>query len=75
MWVDVSATGLTSMEFTVALLEREHVAVAPGSAFGPAGEGYVRLSLASSTSDLREGAARLARAVEELRPAASPIRA
>ena len=34
------------------LIEREHVAVAPGSAFGELGEGYVRLSLASSREDL-----------------------
>jgi aspartate aminotransferase len=36
------------------------VAVAPGTAFGPAGEGWVRLSLATDTDALLEGARRLA---------------
>ena len=38
----------------------------PGVAFGPAGEGYVRLSLASSSDNVREGARRLARFVRRL---------
>ena len=42
------------MEFARSLIEREHVAVAPGGAFGDLGEGYVRLSLASSKEDLLE---------------------
>ncbi len=67
VWVDVSAAGLPSMQLARDLVEREHVAVAPGSAFGGLGEGFVRLSLASSKDDLLEGAGRLARAVAELR--------
>ena len=39
---------MPSMDLARSLIEREHVAVAPGSAFGELGEGYVRLSLASS---------------------------
>jgi aspartate aminotransferase len=42
------------------------VAVAPGSAFGDLGEGYVRLSLASSREDLLEGASRLVKFVRLL---------
>jgi aspartate aminotransferase len=42
------------------------VAVAPGSAFGELGEGYVRLSLASSREDLREGTLRLVQHVRRL---------
>ena len=52
MWADVSKAGVPSMDFARSLIEREHVAVAPGSAFGELGEGYVRLSLASSREDL-----------------------
>jgi aspartate aminotransferase len=66
VWTDVSAAGVPSMELARSLIEREHVAVAPGSAFGELGEGYVRLSLASSKGDLLEGTSRLARFVRRL---------
>jgi aspartate aminotransferase len=66
VWTDVSAAGMPSMEFARSLIESEHVAVAPGSAFGELGEGYVRLSLASSREDLLEGASRLVRFVHHL---------
>ena len=63
VWTDVSEASVPSMDFARSLIEREHVAVAPGSAFGELGEGYVRLSLASSREDLLDGASRLARFV------------
>ena len=63
VWTDVSEAGLPSMDLARSLIEREHVAVAPGSAFGELGEGYVRLSLASSREDLLHGASRLVRFV------------
>ena len=63
VWTDVSEAGVPSMDFARCLIEREHVAVAPGSAFGELGEGYVRLSLASSREDLLEGTSRLVRFV------------
>ena len=43
---------MPSMDFARSLTEREHVAAAPGNAFGELGEGYVRLSLTSSREDL-----------------------
>ena len=52
VWTDVSEAGAPSMEFARSLIEREHVAVAPGSAFGELGQGYVRLSLVSPREDL-----------------------
>jgi aspartate aminotransferase len=66
VWTDVSAANVPSMDFARSLIEREHVAVAPGSAFGDLGEGYVRLSLASSREDLLDGALRLVRFVNLL---------
>ena len=66
VWADVSEAGLPSMDLARSLIEREHVAVAPGSAFGELGEGYVRLSLASSREDLLEGVSRLVRFVRLL---------
>ena len=66
VWADVSEAGVPSMDFARSLIEREHVAVAPGSAFGELGEGYVRLSLASARGDLLEGTSRLVRFVRFL---------
>jgi aspartate aminotransferase len=66
VWADVSEAGVPSMEFARSLIEREHVALAPGSAFGALGEGYVRLSLASSREDLLEGTSRLVQHVRLL---------
>jgi aspartate/methionine/tyrosine aminotransferase len=66
VWTDVSEANLPSMDFARSLIEREHVAVAPGDAFGELGEGYVRLSLASSREDLHDGASRLVRFVHLL---------
>lgn len=66
-WVDVSAAGLGAREFALQLLAEESVALAPGTAFGPGGEGHVRLSLAASDADLVEGVARLARLWHRLR--------
>lgn len=44
--------GLSSHEFAVRLLKEQHVAVVPGSAFGPAGEGYVRCAYSTSMEQL-----------------------
>ena len=60
LMVDVSAAG-DSLEFATNLLREEQVAVVPGSAFGPGGEGMVRVSLASSREDLDLGLTKLAR--------------
>jgi len=59
-WVDVAAAGLGAREFALRLLAEEGVAVAPGTAFGARGEGFVRLSLATAEEDLAEGATRIA---------------
>lgn len=67
VWVDVSVPGVSSMELAHRLVSSERLAVAPGSAFGKLGEGYVRLSLASALDDLLEGARRLGRAVKRMR--------
>jgi aspartate/methionine/tyrosine aminotransferase len=66
VWADVSEAGVPSMDLARSLIERAHVAVAPGSAFGELGEGYVRLSLASSREDLLEGTSRLVQHVRFL---------
>ena len=62
--VDVSAAGPDSWEFCRRVLEEEHVAVVPGVAFGPGGEGFVRVSLAAAPDVVSEGAHRIARFVD-----------
>jgi aspartate aminotransferase len=50
---DITQTGLTSAELAVTLLRDAGVAVLPGTAFGPYGEGFLRLSYANSVENLR----------------------
>ncbi len=59
----IKPTGLTSDDFAEALLREEQVAVVPGSAFGQAGEGYVRCCYAVSTREIDEALERMARFV------------
>lgn len=51
----------TSMDFALRLLEKEKVAVVPGDAFSGFGEGFIRISYASSMEQLVEGADRMER--------------
>jgi LL-diaminopimelate aminotransferase len=51
--------GLTSWEIFDAVLNKANVVVTPGSGFGPAGEGYFRISSFNSRSNVDEVAARL----------------
>ena len=50
--------------FAEALLEEERVAVVPGSVFGEAGEGHLRMSYATGMEELKEALHRIARFVE-----------
>ncbi|MCU1414312.1 MAG: aspartate aminotransferase [Microbacteriaceae bacterium] len=60
LWVDVShATGGDVAGWAERFLLHERVAVAPGSAFGRSGEGWIRLCAAASEADLLEGIRRL----------------
>lgn len=62
----ISGTGLTSEEFSERLLFEYRVAAVPGSAFGPSGEGHVRMSYATSYEDLTEALGRIERFVGSL---------
>ena len=54
---DIRGTGLTSKEFSFKLLEAKKVAVVPGTAFGPSGEGYVRCSYATAMGKIKQACA------------------
>lgn len=62
----IKKTGLSSMEFSKRLLEKEKVAVVPGTAFGSLGEGYLRISYASNMEKLKEALIRIERFVKSL---------
>ena len=58
--------GMTSEEFANRLLEEQHLAVIPGSAFGDSGEGFLRISYAYSLKDLKKAMKRLELFIEGL---------
>jgi aminotransferase len=65
-FVNVKETGLTSEEFAIKLLKEGRVVLVPGSGFGDAGEGYVRISYVSSKEDTIEGLKRIRLFMEKL---------
>jgi aminotransferase len=57
---------LNAREFAVRLLEQERVAMVPGTAFGPSGEGFMRASYCASMPDLEQAVDRMGRFVKRL---------
>jgi len=64
---NISALGRSSSKVAMSLLETSKVVCVPGTAFGPRGEGYLRISYASSLEDLEEGVRRIKEGVKKLR--------
>ena len=62
----IKSTGLSSDEFCERLLLSEKVAVISGTAFGPGGEGYVRMCYAASVADIQEALIRIERFIKSL---------
>lgn len=63
----VGHLGISSMEFSMRLLKEHSVAVVPGTAFGPCGEGYVRCAYATSLDQIEEAMRRMKIFVESLK--------
>ena len=60
LWIDVShASAGDVAEWAETFLIEQRVAVAPGSAFGRSGEGWIRVCLATDESELLEGLSRI----------------
>lgn len=53
VWAKIPEPYAGSEEFTLDLLKRAGVLVTPGAAFGPSGEGYVRIALVRDENELR----------------------
>jgi LL-diaminopimelate aminotransferase len=62
LWVPVPE-GHDSGSFTTFLLEEADIVVAPGTGYGPSGEGFVRFSLTIASDRLEEGVERLRKIV------------
>ncbi len=60
-WADVGERGEPSEVLATRLLQEEGVAVVPGSAFGPGGAGYLRITCVKSEADLDRALERMGR--------------
>jgi aminotransferase len=63
----IESTGLTSEQFCERLIEEERVAVVPGTAFGPSGEGHIRCSYAYSIDNIKTALERIERFVKKIK--------
>ncbi|MCA9231541.1 MAG: aminotransferase class I/II-fold pyridoxal phosphate-dependent enzyme [Planctomycetales bacterium] len=59
---------MSTMDFAMLLLDRGNVAVSPGSGFGPAGEGFLRMSLVENEERLRQAVRHIKRCLAEAEP-------
>jgi LL-diaminopimelate aminotransferase len=66
LWVALPA-GVASADFAKRALEETGVLILPGSAFGPAGEGFFRIALTVGADRLRAAAERLGRTLAAIR--------
>ena len=62
---DIRKTGLSSDEFCERLLNEQKVACVPGTAFGEAGEGFIRVSYAYSIEHIKEALTRIEAFLEQ----------
>ena len=63
LFTDIRSTGMSDDDFALKLLKEGGVAVVPGSAFGPGGAGFVRLSYATSLDKIKLAVERIERMV------------
>lgn len=63
---NIKKFGLSSDDFAMQLLEKERLAVVPGTAFGDCGEGFIRISYAYSLEDLKKALERLKHFIDGL---------
>ena len=66
VFADIRRTGLSSEDFCLRLLNEHAVACVPGPAFGTCGEGFVRMSYATSMKNLHLAAERIAAFMRDL---------
>ncbi len=62
----IKTSGLSSIDFCQSLLEKEEVAIVPGTAFGESGAGFARASFSTSYERILEATDRMERFVDSL---------
>ncbi len=62
LWLPMPRRSSTSLDFAAELLDKTGVVVSPGSGFGQAGEGYVRVALCADEARCREAGERMVKA-------------
>ena len=62
----IRSTGQDSLDFCKGLLDKEEVAIVPGTAFGPSGAGFARASFSTSYERILEATDRIERYVNSL---------
>ena len=65
-FIDISKTGKDSKSFCFELLEKEHVAVIPGVAFGDAFDNYIRLAFTLNEDKIVEGVVRIGNFIKSI---------
>jgi len=66
VFCNITKTGMTSEQFADFALEKAKVALLPGTSFGEYGQGYIRLTYATSLENIKEGIKRLETALKNL---------
>jgi len=72
MWLPVPK-GMTSAEFSTKMLDNAGIVVPPGTAYGPGGEGWFRLSLCTGKERLKEAFDRMAKHSMTFEPAKASV--
>ena len=67
IFINIKELEIKSEEAADYLLDKEKIALVPGSVFGTNGEGYLRMSFANSYENIVEGCNRLKKGIESLR--------
>lgn len=67
LMVDISSTGMKSVDFTIALLKSQHVAVVPGVTYGKCCDNYIRIAFTHELDYLREGVNRINTFIQSLK--------
>ena len=66
LFVNIQKTGMKSLDFAYKLLEKEHVAVAPGIAYGQAYDSYIRIACTLGKDKLLKAAEKIIKFADSL---------
>ena len=64
LWINYRGTGLSEQEIMERLLTKGRLALEPGTKYGEAGDGFLRMNCACPFETIKEGVSRFARALE-----------